>query len=130
MDILNSNAENIIKRNIGLIGKEIEFKRPIVNKYGETTDRFEITAVQKCIYHTESINLNSEQTDAGKTASTKKELLLTVHNDEIKIGDYCNVGSVFYRIYAISDYNNSEKFIDISLEVVSDELNGRLRKNV
>lgn len=125
MNILNSNAENIIKRNIQCFGDDIEFKRPVLNKYQEVEKAFEITLIQRCIYHLpSSYGLDAPiQADSGKTHGSNMEKLLTEYNENIKVEDYCNVGDKFYRIYNISNYQNSDKFIDISLEEVRRELN-------
>lgn len=125
MNVLNSNAENIIKRNIQCFGDDIEFKRPVLNKYQEVEKAFEITLIQRCIFHVPSdYGVDSAvQADSGKTHGYKKEMLLTEYNENIKVEDYCNVGDKFYRIYAINNYQNSDKFIEISLEEVRRELN-------
>lgn len=125
MKILNNNAINVIKNNISRYGKEIEFKRPELNEYGEVTDGFEITVTQKCIYHVAAdYGLdNAIQGDSGKAHGYKTEMLLTAANENIKIEDYCNVGDKFYRIFSINDYQNDERFIEISLEEVRRESN-------
>lgn len=125
MKILNAYAENIIRRNIDLSGKIIEFKRADKNKYKEDTDVLEITAIQKCIYHTalDYSQLNLEHSDAGRTVKEKKELLLTNFNDNIKMGDYCNIGDKLYIVYDILDFDQERKFVDISIEEVKHELN-------
>lgn len=125
MKVLNNNSENIIRNNIKRFGINIEFKRPVLNKYKEVTDEFEITEIQQCIFHTPSDYGfdNAEQTDAGKTHGYKKEMLLTEYNENIKEEDYCNVGNKFYRIYSVNNYQQSDKFIDIALQEVRRESN-------
>lgn len=132
MNVLNKNAENIIRNNIKRFGKEIEFKRPKLNKYKEVKNSFEIIVNQKCIYHLASDYSadDSRKSDAGKVQAGKKEMLLTEYNSNIKFDDYCNIGEKLYRISNITNYQQSNKFIDILLEEVQGELNERPGENV
>lgn len=133
MIVLNNHAENIIKANIRRAGRDIEFKRPVLNKFKENTGKFEIFETQRCIYHLASDYGNDDvrQSDAGKTHGYKIEMLLTEYNANIKENDYCNVGDKFYRIYSIINYDQENKFIDISLEEVRcDEPDKGFGKNV
>lgn len=125
MKVLNVYAENIIRNNIKRFGKNIEFKRPVPNKFKETTDTFEISKIQRCIYHLASDygKDDAKQSDAGKTHNYKVEMLLTEYSDNIKENDYCNIGGKLYRIYSIQNYDQENKFIDISLEEVRHESN-------
>lgn len=132
MNVLNNNAENIIKNNIKRFGKEIEFKRAKLNKYKENSNSYEAIVSQKCIYHlaTDYSSDNSNKKDAGKTQAGKKEMLLTEYNSDIKFDDYCTIGDKFYRVSNITNYQQSNKFIDILLEEVQSELNERFGDNV
>lgn len=125
MDILNKFAENVIDINIQRFGQDIEFKSPVLNDYGEVTDEFEIIAIQKCIYHVSSDYgaVEAKQSDAGKVAGLRKEMLLTYYNEKIKPEVYCNVGDKFYRVYDVNNYQQSDKFIDVLLEEVKHESN-------
>lgn len=122
MKILNNNASNVIKNNIARFGRDIAFKRANLNKYKEV-ESYQETEKQRCIYHTASDLANGLQSDAGKTHSHKKEMLLTVYNENIMPEDYCNIGDRLYRITSIENYQNDSEFIDIVLTEVRNESN-------
>lgn len=120
MDIINSYAENIIDKKIKMIGKIIEFKKPILNRYKEVIDDFEIILKQKGIYHSASFdgNMYSNQKDAGKNQSYRVPMILMYYNEKIKVGDYCSINNLLFRITDIKNYNLSNKFVDVFLEEI------------
>lgn len=133
MNVLNTNAENIIKNNIRRFGLDVEFKKPKLNTFQEPTgeEEFETTLIQQCIYHTVSDYTADEaiQSDAGKTHSYKSQALLTEYNAKIKEENYCVVSGKLYRIFSINNYQQCDKFIDISIEEVRRESNTRVGEN-
>lgn len=123
MNILNNNSNSIILRNIKIYGIDLEFKRAIKNKYNEDTEELVNIGIFKCLYHSSHSSHNYEEmqnADSGKYINDKIEMLLTEYTDKLKIGDICKLNNSEYKISDIVNFNQTNNFIDLKLEVLVD----------
>lgn len=120
MNILNNNSSSIILRNIKIYGIDLEFKRPGKNKYNEDTGELVNVGIFKCLYHSYYNHEEMQNADSGKYANDKIEMLLTEYTDKLKIGDICKLNNSEYKISDIVNFNQTNNFIDLKLEVLVD----------
>ena len=120
MNILNNNSNSIILRNIKIYGIDLEFKRPDKNKYNEDTGELVNVGIFKCLHHSSHNHEEMQNADSGKYANDKIEMLLTEYTDKLKIGDICKLNNNEYKISDIVNFNQTNNFIDLKLEVLVD----------
>lgn len=124
--MLNKNAINIINKNIQRNGIKISFYRKEENPYGEidvNTD-FSLIAEILGIFHEGNNFFNTVSTADGSRTETKKmpAVLTYYENLEIlKINDVCNINGTKYRIISFQDVDLTNKFIDVSMELIFNE---------
>lgn len=124
--MLNKNAINILKRNLNKNGIEISFKRKSENAYGEidVNSAYTTVATIKGIFHEGNSFFNTVITaDKGRTESKKSPAILTEYENisALKINDVCDINGTQYKIISFYDVDLSNKFIDISMELIFNE---------
>lgn len=121
--MLNKNAINIINKNIQRNGIEISFYRKEENLYGEidvNTDFSLITEIKGIFHEGDSFFNTVQTTDGSRTETKKAPAVLTYYEnlETLKINDVCNISGTKYRIISFQDVDVSNKFIDISMELI------------
>lgn len=114
-NILNEYAINILLRRISTYGTEVEFVKPKLNKYNESTDEYETILNQKCLYHRDGNYSNLNKSDAGANSNDFQEMLLMSYTDQIEVGNYCFINNRKFEITKICDYNLANKILDVSI---------------
>ena len=90
------------------------------NKYNEDTGELVNVGIFKCLYHSSHNHEEMQNADSGKYANDKIEMLLTEYTDKLKIGDICKLNNSEYKISDIVNFNQTNNFIDLKLEVLVD----------
>lgn len=121
--MLNKNTINIIKRNIEKHGIEISFKRKPKNAYGEIDNNtdFSVIATIRGIFHESNNFFNAViMADKGSVETKKTPAILTVFENKalLQKDDICDINGTQYRITSFYDADLSNKFVDISLELI------------
>lgn len=121
--MLNNNTINILKKNIEKHGIEISFKRKPKNAYGEIDNNadFSIIATIRGIFHESNNFFNAViTTDKGSVETKKTPAILTAFENKalLQKDDICDINGTQYRIASFYDADLSNKFVDISLELI------------
>lgn len=124
--MLNKNTVNIINKDIQRNGIKINFYRQQQNDYGEIDVNADLVFVSEImgIFHEGNNFYNTVQKrDGSRTELNKTPAVLTYYNNlqTLKINDICEINGTKYRIISFYDIDLSNKFIDISMELIFDE---------
>ena len=124
--MLNKNAINIINKNIQRNGIQISFYRKQENPYGEIDldAAFSLAAKINGIFHEGNSFFNTVRTvDGSRTETKKSPAILTYYEnlELLKINDVCDINGTKYKIISFYDVDLSNKFIDISMELIFNE---------
>lgn len=111
-----------LKRELKRSGKDYEFKRPIVNDYGEPSDDSEIVGTVKGLYHETNEHIMVSMSDTTQVRTKKVPNILCTYEDvaplKLVIGDIVEINSRTLKVTGIVDIQDWNLILDISLEVV------------
>ena len=124
--MLNKNTINIINKDIQRNGIKINFYRQQQNDYGEIDVDADLVFVSEItgIFHEGNNFYNTVQKrDGSRTELNKTPAVFTYYNNlqTLKINDICEINGTKYRIISFYDIDLSNKFIDISMELIFNE---------
>lgn len=122
-----AKVKNAVKR----YGSEFKFKRYELNEMNERTDEFikdnegnEIEMCLKGVYHESTSYIQRTTTDGAVTRTKKQPMILCLMSDlsdaGIKVNDIVIKEKVVYEVVGITDIQNLNVVVDISLEVIDD----------
>lgn len=117
MNILNSAAVNVAKKNIKRYGKQFIFYRPALNKYKEKTNAVSEIANVKGLFHTgrEAVVKILQSSDAGKISELETDAILCEKNQDIQTDDFCYINDIKYYVSGIYDFDKESILMNISL---------------
>lgn len=115
-----------IERNIKLNGSHYNFFRRSKNEYGEYNKDYDITIELDGLYHEEISHITIDTNNATRIETTSRKTLrpyiLTTFSRYIQstvlIDDVVNVNGINYVVTGITNIQEKNFGIDISLEVI------------
>lgn len=108
--------KNVIEKAIRKYGREIIFKRKVLNEFGESEGEETVAKMFGFYYRGNNI-LQVKSNIAGITNSSKEEKLMMILNGDsrnVKVGDTFNLNDIEYRIIDLG--NAFDLYYDITLE--------------
>lgn len=114
-----------LNRVIKRTGTDVEFFRPIRNRYGEITDESTSVGVLRCLYHEDNGRIEVSRNGAFSTWRDMQSPYLTATIKDImvldlKVEDFCTIGGKQHTIGGIVDIQQWGIIGTISLEVMDD----------
>lgn len=119
-----------IRNSIKRCGIEVDFKRPVINEYGEPEYPVEgqggccEVLTLKVIYH-ETNSYVKQETEDGATYRTKKSpMLLAIYDDakDVQVGDVIEISGNVFKVTGLNNVGQGQVVLDISLELQDGDL--------
>lgn len=113
-----------LKRELKRSGKDYEFVRMVVNKFGEPSDEKESLGILRGIYHEQNQHISVTTGNTTQTRTKKVPAILCLYEDAasltLKIGDRVRLNEKPMIVTGIVNIQEWNLIADVSLEVVDD----------
>lgn len=113
-----------LKRELQRSGKQFEFRRNLLNEFGEPDCEFEDVGSAIGIYHEQNSNIQITTGDTTQIRTKKIPMILFAHDDVarlgIKTGDFVTINDRKFNVVGIVNVQEWNIVADMSLELVDD----------
>lgn len=110
---------NKLRRLIRTQGKQYRFYRDYLNKFNEPTGDTQATEIS-AVYHTVTQRVDVLAGEGGSIHTRRVPMLLALLTEGFNIqqGDFVDINDITYKVTGVSNINNWNIAVDISLEEV------------
>lgn len=120
--VMYSNNVNISLRAIRTMGIEVFFHRYEKDEFGEINYSQSAFSVNiRGLFHNGSSTYRTTNTDTGSVTTSKQTpMLLCAYSQGCQVcpDDRCEINGQKFKVLSLTDVNNENKLIDISMEEI------------
>lgn len=111
-----------IKRELKRSGIDYEFKRPVVNDFGEPVGEPIVIGTIRGLYHEQNGSIQITTGDTTQVRTKKIPMILCLYEDTarlaLQVGDTVTINAKTFKVTGIVNIQEWNIISDISLEVV------------